>query len=163
MRRTCAIAFLGLTVCAGALAVPANAADQAKSVSDAFVGSWYVDPTRQDGILSDSLVTRNPDGTMTIAFRLCDHDKLATYDEAGTWSVAGDVYHARTHISRTIDGTPPDGAVYEHEYRIERTSARQVAYRSTEGGDIFKARRVSLNFKPSPDLCASEPPRSDRR
>lgn len=161
MRRTCTAAFLGLTVCAGALA--AKAADETKTAADAFVGTWYVDPTRQDGLLSDSLVTRNPDGTMTLAFRLCDHDKLVTYDEAGTWSVSGDVYRARTHISRTIDGTPPDRAIYEHEYRIERTSARHLAYRSTEGGDIFKARRVSPDFKPSPDLCASEARRSDGR
>ena len=163
MRRTCAIAFLGLTLCTGALADPANSADHAKTAADAFVGRWYVDPTRQDGLLSDSLVTRNPDGTMTIAFRICDHDTLVTYDEAGTWSMEGDVYFARTHISRTIDGTPPDGAVYEHTYRIEHASAHRIAYRSTEGGDIFKARRVQHDFKPSPDLCASEPRRNGGR
>ena len=32
-----------------------------------------------------------------------------------------------------------------------------------EGGDIFKARRVQHDFKPSPDLCASEPRRNGGR
>jgi hypothetical protein len=154
--RARAIAFLGLAGCASVHAVPPSldAAPQAET-ADAFVGKWYVDPTRQDGLLSDSLVTRKPDGTMTIAFRLCNGDKLLTYDEAGSWSVTGDLYLARTHISRTIDGTPPNGAVYEHAYRIERASAHRLAYRSTEGGDIFEARRVSPAFEPSPNLCAS--------
>ena len=158
MLRVRAIALLALTVSASVLAhpTPPRTAPKARATAHAFAGRWYVDPSRQDGLLSDTLVTRDLDGTLTMAFRLCDGEKLVTYDEAGTWSVADDLYLARTHITRTIDGTPPNGAVYEHAYHIEHISPHRLIYRSAEGGYAFEARRVPAAFTPSPDLCASE-------
>jgi len=105
-------------------------------------------------------VTRKPDFSVTIDFRFCDGKKLMTYSEEGTWSVAGDLYLARTRISRTADGAPPDGTFYEERYRIEQVLPDRLIYRDIASGDRSEAKRVPLDFKPVADLCASSDDRN---
>ena len=125
--------------------------DSQKINTKYLVGTWYGNQLNKEGGFREEIAYKNIDGTYKLHFRF--HDKNGSYYdqiEVGEWGVSGDIIFSifKGWIKNGVF-VPADqnGAFTRDAYKILKLTEHEIIYKSLDGDDIYKNKKVASNFK----------------